>query len=452
MNPIEPLDPIITNTEIVVQSVRRYPVNGRTRAASDEDRLRHFVDAQRLNTYRDITALRPFKQDEFGTGAASPSQAHLAAANDLMSRLRKDLLTSYAGMKRVTERARQSQSSDDLKQLLRYKELINLRMKRLEGVWQFYLELFSQRQAPFASILLAADRIALDCYQVTYTGLGMARSIPAPPPLSYMETGHTPATYRRGVILTRLNRQANPFPIVSLPYHRLHNPWTLGAIHHEVAHNLQSDLGLWDVVPQRIKTALLNGGLSARVAEIWQQWHKETWADLCGVLLGGPAVVVSLLDVLARTPHSTSGFNPQGVHPTPLLRAQINFHLLRRLGFENDAMKLEGLWRRLYPEQGRDAIPSVVLDSFPQAVERVVSVIVYEAYPQLGGKSLHEVIPFKTIYLPMIQEAGQRLAGGTDPGIIPERFLVAAARYALERRLATPEQIHQNFYRALGNR
>ncbi len=34
-----------------------------------------------------------------------------------------------------------------------------------------------------------------------------------------MATGFTPATYRRGVPLTRLGRRANPFPIVQLPYH-----------------------------------------------------------------------------------------------------------------------------------------------------------------------------------------------------------------------------------------
>ena len=40
------------------------------------------------------------------------------------------------------------------------------------------------------------------------------------------------------------DKQLNPFPLVQLPYHRLVNPWTLGAVMHEVSHNLQTDLGL----------------------------------------------------------------------------------------------------------------------------------------------------------------------------------------------------------------
>ena len=52
----------------------------------------------------------------------------------------------------------------------------------------------------------------------------------------------------------------------------------------------------------------------------------------------------------------------------------------------------------------------------------------------------------------MIAEAGRRLAQGNDPGIIPERFLIGASRYALNHRLADANNITQNFYRALGRR
>src|SRR5262249_33309653 len=98
--------------------------------------------------------------------------------------------------------------------------------------------------------LWSCDRIALDCYRATYTGLGRARSVPAPPPFSYMRPGFAPATFRRGIPLTRLGRQLNPFPLIQLPYHRLVNPWTLGAVLHEVSHNLQSDLGLARHIPR----------------------------------------------------------------------------------------------------------------------------------------------------------------------------------------------------------
>jgi hypothetical protein len=51
-----------------------------------------------------------------------------------------------------------------------------------------------------------------------------------------------------------------------------------------------------------------------------------------------------------------------------------------------------------------------------------------------------------------VEEAARRLATGTDPGIIPERFLVGAARYALDQRLAEPGAITEHFYKELARR
>src|SRR5271154_4924139 len=189
----------------------------------------------------------------------------------------------------------------------------------IERIWDFYFELFGQRQGLYADWLLSCDRVALDCYQAAYTGIGKARPIPAPPPFCYMRTGFAPATFRRGIPLRRLGRQLNPFPLVQLPYHRLVNPWTLGAILHEVSHNLQSDLGLSRSVPLAIGRRLLHAGFGMDVAKVWVRWNRETFADLSAVLLGGPAVVASLMDVVGRAPQITLFFSATGVHPTPYL-------------------------------------------------------------------------------------------------------------------------------------
>ena len=39
-------------------------------------------------------------------------------------------------------------------------------------------------------------------------------------------------------------------------------------------------------------------GLPPEVAEVWARWHKEMTADLFALLLGGPAAVESLMDVV----------------------------------------------------------------------------------------------------------------------------------------------------------
>ncbi len=426
------------------------PPRRRGRPAGDPSALAWFVRAQAVNTKRSAAALRPFRLDEFGKGPASPSPAHIQAANQLLVRLRRPLLAAADKLDPRTESGRAG--VDSIPRFLSRKQRTLRQIKAIEKVWDFYQELFGQRLTPFAPWLLAADRIGLDCYQAVYTGLGTARSIPAPPPLAYMETGSTPATYRRGVTLTRLGKRANPFPVVQLPYHRLINPWTLGAVHHEVSHNLQSDLGLWQEVPRRILGRLERAGVPRPVAVTWARWHKEMWADLGALLLGGPAIVASLLGVLARSRRTTQGFNPAGVHPTPYLRTFISLELLRRMGFSQEAAGFQRLWRRLYPAPERSTIPRAMLDSFDRANQVVVDTICFQPYPQLGGRSLAQVTRFTENHQRMTEEAARRIAAGVDPGIVPARFLVGAARLALDQRLAPPGRITAHFYQALERR
>lgn len=417
------------------------------RALTTPGAMTNFLRAQGVNSHQHAAALRPFRPDEFGTGAQSPSPAHIQTVNAVILKLRRWLL-GHADL--VSAAAGSGGGSQNMQRLLIVKERAGNTVTQVEKIWSFYYELFGQRQSSLGRWLLATDRVALDCYQVVYTGLGAARSIPSPPPFTYMATGFTPATFRRGVRVARLGKLGNLFPIVQLPLSRLCNPWTLGAIHHEISHNIQSDLGLWGVVPQRILTRLQQAGLPPSIANVWARWHKEIWADLSGLLLGGPAVVASLIGVVARTPRSTQRFNPRGVHPTPYLRIFISTELLRRMGFERQAETFNQLWNRLYPGHSKGNLPEQLLSTFVKANRLVVDTICFQPYPQLGGKSYAEVVPFKKNYEVMIQEAGQRLAAGIDPGIIPERFLIGAARWALDHDLARPGQITKNFYQALG--
>jgi hypothetical protein len=345
-----------------------------------------------------------------------------------------------------------SPATPRLQEALQRKERAHNWVQAVERIWDFYFELFGQRQGQYAEWLLSCDRIALDCYQAAYTGLGTARSIPAPPPFCYMRTGFGPATYRRGIPLSRLGKQMNPFPLVQLPYHRLVNPWTLGAVLHEVSHNLQSDLGLSREIPRRVALRLLRSGCGRSAAAVWARWNREMFADMSGLLLGGPGVVASLMDVIGRGPGTVLSFNPHGVHPTPYFRMLINLELLRRMGFGAEAGQYMRTWTRIYPRPESGSIPKSMLKSFPQANALAVDEMCFQPYPSLGNKSLAQVIRFQPKEQKMIEEAAQRLAAGVDPGIIPARFLIGAIRLALDRRLAAPEVLAKNFYLELARR
>jgi hypothetical protein len=411
-----------------------------------------WVRVQGQNTRRHVEALRPFTRAEFGSGPEMPTEGHLRGANELISMLTRQLDQRSRRLDQAVRTAINVPNGRNLQHVVRRKQSAHEGTLLAERVWDFYFELFGQRQSRFGPWLLACDRIALDCYQYAYLGLGTARSIPAPPAFSYMRTGFSPATFRRGIPLRRLGRQLNPFPLIQLPYHRLVNPWTLGAILHEVSHNLQNDLGLAQAVPREIGRQLLAAGIPPDVAAVWVRWNRETFADLAGLQLGGPAVVASLMDVVGRSPEFVVQYVPGGVHPVPFLRVLFNVEQLQRMGFPDEARLFRSIWLRTYPPPTPHTVPEAVLRTFEPACAVVLRAVCDTAFSSLGGRTLSQVLRFEPKEQHMIEETARRLATGDDPGVVPERFLIGAARFALDRRLAEPQQLTDAFFRELARR
>lgn len=424
-----------------------------TEKAPPQDLIATFVGGQPVNVRRHLDALRDFRRDEFGTSIARPSEGHIQAANALLARLRRPLRGAIADLDEASRRAgRPSASPAEISELLRLKSRAHDWVRATERVWDFYFELFGQRQGAFGEWLFSCDRIALDCYQHIFMHLGEYRSIPSPPPFAYMRTGFSPATYRRNIPLRKLGKQLNPFPLVQLPYHRLINPWTMGAILHEVSHNLQNELQLENDVPRAIFRQVRATGVDSSVAGVWTRWNREIFGDLVGCMLGGEAFVASLMDVIGRAPDQALGYSEHGVHPTPYIRTFLSTEMLRRMGFPDTARTYERAWRGLYSSTAGTTLPAAVLRSWPECVKATVDAVCYTPFPGLGNRRLRDVITFEPRHQQMIEEAGTRLARGIDPGVVPERFLIGAVRFALDRRLAAPEVLMRNFYQELSRR
>jgi hypothetical protein len=441
----------------VVSAVAQRPLRprARPRPAPTSGRPRELLDpwlrAQVVNLRRHAAALGPFRRSEFEAGRATVSEGHIKATNELVERMRRELLAVTDRVARAAVEARASRTAPELQRVLVQKDRGHALVRAIERVWDFYFELFTQRQSQFGPWLLACDRIGLDCYQAAYRGIGVSRPVPAPGPFSYMRTGFAPSTTRRGVPLGRIGRLPNPFPLIQLPYHRLVNPWTLGAVLHEVSHNLQNDLGLARALPEAIERRLVAEGLPAAVARTWRRWNRETFADLAGLLLGGPAIVSSLMDVIGRAPRVVTAYSRTGPHPTPWLRALLSVELLGRIGFEEEARRQRRTWLALYPDP-RGSFPRPLLATHPEAIALVVDQVCFQPYPSIGDRSLAKSIRFEPKDGAMVEQSARRLAAGTDPGVIPPRFLIGAARVALDNRYARPGVIQRRFYQELVER
>ena len=415
--------------------------------------LDNWLATQGINLQRHARSLRPFAKDEFGSGPQAPSEGHIEAVNRFVDSLRLKLIEAARWVEAATAAARREPTTARLHTLLERKQAVGNQVLYVEGVWDFYYDLFVQRLSSFGERLRTIDRIAANCYEDVYVGLGTAQPTPSLLPFSYANSGFSPATYRRGVPLRRLRYHPNLFPLIVLPQHRLDNVWARSSVLHEASHNLQADLGLWEAMPACIYRRLAGEGrIPDQVARVWARWHKEMMADMFALLLGGPAAIESLMDVVGRAPAETMRYCALGVHPTPYLRVLINLVLLRRIGFGQLAADLERVWRRMYPHVSSHDIPAGILQTFEPAAQLAVDTMVYQPYKQLGDKSLARIIRFGPQQLGMIELAGKRLAAGQDPGTVPPRFMIGAARFALDHRLAQPEAITNNFYRMLGRR
>ena len=421
---------------------------------ADEQRLLdNWLTIQGINLTRHAMSLRPFTKDEFGTGPATPSEAHIKAVNRFIDSLRVKLDEMVRWVGAAASMARREPTGERLRVLLERKQTASNRVLYVEGVWDFYFDLFVQRLSSFGERLLSVDRIAANCYEDLYVGIGTAQPTPSLLPFSYASSGFSPATFRRGVPLARLRFNKNLFPLIMLPQHRLDNVWALSSVLHEVSHNLQADLELWEEMPARIFQRLTQeGGIPPRVGQVWARWHKEMMADMFALLLGGPAAVESLMDVIGRAPASTMKFNPLGVHPTSYLRVLISLVLLRRMGFEKMATDLRRVWLQLYPRLTPADIPRPIMETFSRASELAVDTMAFQPYKQFGGKSLAQILQFGPKEMQIVEQAGRQLASGKELGAVPARFMIGAARFALDNRLATPQAITDNFYKTLGRR
>lgn len=396
------------------------------------DFLRHRIlglraRARRLAriTPRDV-GLRP--QDL----AYAPSVAHFEAANQRLEAIDVEISRRLADL----QRARTTVSSQ---RLLVDIALVEREVDRARRAFGLFFEIFSQRGSAFAPALAAHDVIAADCYQAIRDAAPRIFSGSLLKPICYMEHGYSPATMRRGVQLNRLLGEPNPFPIVRIPWDR-DNPWQAVFLH-EVAHNLQADLGIWQETRRAVIRRVLARSGDPLLTTIYGRWHKEIFADLAAILLGGPAAARGMAMFLAHPAPRTMTYRPGGAHPTAYLRVQLLVEMLRRLGFRADADGLGDAWRELYDVRRAHRIPPRLLASADHLIPQVIDEIAFQTRRNLAQRALVDIIPFAASDEAEIRRGAAMLAEGRMPAFLRPRHLVSAASYALERGTVAPQHL-----------
>lgn len=360
----------------------------------------------------------------------APSRSHFHAANRRLARIGNSINRQLAAIERgwppPTAQAALTQMA-----------MLDRRVDRLRRTFGMFFEVMSQRGSGFAPALAAHDAIAFDCYAVVRASLPGVFTGPLLKPLTYMEHGYSPATQRRGVSLARLLGDSNPFPVIRVPWDR-DNPWQ-SVFLHEVAHNLQADMGLWQENADAVANRLAGMRFDPLVVTVFRRWHKEIFADLAALLLGGTATAWGMMEFLSHPGARALTYRPGGAHPTGWIRVLILTAMLRRMGFAEEAARAEKVWRALYDPARGHRLPPVLLQAVPRVCTAIVDEIAYQPRRGLGQHALADAIPFTRADEARIRRGGIAIAAGRFPDL-PPRFLVSASRFALEAG-AAPDAI-----------
>jgi hypothetical protein len=367
----------------------------------------------------------------------TPSTGHFVAANARLGEIDRAVrrqLTQLADEVRAPGASSES--------ILTHIALVEREVDRARRAFGLFFEVFGQRGSSFAPALAACDAIAADCFRVVRVAAPGVLRGPLLKPVTYLEHSISPATFRRGVLLSRLLGERNPFPLVRVPYERIESPWGMGVVLHEIGHNLQADMGVWQETRNAVQRRVLSASGSPWITRIWGRWHKEIFADLIALLLGGPASAQSMMDFLAYPAARTMTFRPMGVHPTAYLRAFVLAHMLERMGFGDDARRARVVWGEMYSRHAAHArIPRAMLQTAARIIPHVVDEIAYQTRRNLAQHALADVVPFHAEDEREIKRAARSIARGHVPPALPPRFAVSASRYAFDQSLAPPQVI-----------
>jgi hypothetical protein len=351
----------------------------------------------------------------------APTGAHFRAANHRLRKIRAAIDRRRGLMEQSWRGARPQHA-------LVYMAMLEREVDRARRTFGLFFEIFSQRGSDFAPALAAHDVIAADCYTAIREADPFVLDRPLLKPVCYMEHGASPSTNRRGVQLNRLLGESNPFPVIRIPWDR-DNPWQAVFLH-EVAHNLQADLGIWnenrDAVAKRL------AGMSNPLATtVYRRWHKEIFADLAALLLGGTAAAWGMLEFLAHPDSRALTYRPGGAHPTGYFRGLLLAEMLRRMGFATEGARVRKVWTGLYNPARGHRLPGHLLNTAGTIIPAVVDEIAYQPRRNLGQRALADILPFTRDQEAAIRRGGMLLARGRTPQLAP-RHMVSASRFALQ--------------------
>jgi hypothetical protein len=319
-----------------------------------------------------------------------------------------------------------SEAGTDDDTLLRDWARIEEDLLAVHEIWDWFRAKFALRHVPeFEPYLRMADDFAYACYRPAQEH---AAAVPPDglraPPLIFLGRVATPYALARGASFAadihpsaltagefRTAVDSLPVPVIGVPWFQLrHLPDAL-VIGHEVGHQVAHDFQLDATVATLVDDALAAADVDNPRRAAWQGWLPEVFADVWGVLSGGPAFVGALADFVptgADVTVGTADYPPAGVRVR--LAAAVCPGPAADVALDR--------WRTDFGDSSE----------FEPDIPIVVSALLAGPYPAFGGAALTGVLSFGTRHNRVESHAEALLHGDPlDIGIDVRTLLPAAA-------------------------
>lgn len=313
---------------------------------------------------------------------------------------------------------------------------------RAQKSWDFFRDKLDLRHSPaHKESLWVADTVAWDCHrpvmdtavQLNIVGAAQVRE----PPLVYCTAEFSPATWVRGSRpndgrVYDLGETRLPIPVIEMPWDHLGNSWEYLALHHEVGHDIEADLGLRAILQNSLNQVLSNAGVPLARIKVWLKWEGEVFADLCGLQLAGPAFTEALLHLLLLPSTAVRTFDEDDPHPTHYTRILMNAAYIRTLGdapaLGEHADRIDERWKAVYGDASGDAD----LDAMAQDFPLIFRALMDTEFPILKNHTVRQLMPLSNADDARIRAAERYFRTGMNrPNNLPLRHTVSAARLAV---------------------
>jgi hypothetical protein len=308
----------------------------------------------------------------------------------------------------------------------------------LHRLWGFFRAKFALRYVPWlAAPLIASDDLAWACYSPAQEYIAPERR--REPPLLYFTGGTSPFLLPRGTpyVVESLPdgslREPEfteavrliPVALIGLPWFQVDHLPDAPLIGHEAGHAVEQDLGLADVVRDRIKAAVCPERQAG-----WASWSSEIFADIYGTLCCGSGFARALTALLATHPREVAGEEPGpgnwGSYPTRTLRVLLTAAVLARLDVQLADPSVADAWLATYAERS--------LADYEPDVDAVAAAVLDGPYDALDSNGLTAIMRYTTGDEAKVSRlAGQLLAGVALDAGGGVRHVMAAARLAYDR-------------------